>query len=362
MLKESIRTGRIVVIDDNRQYLQMVQDILHAQGYLNIQAFGDARAGLDYVLGSPCDLLVLDLHMPEVNGIDFLRLLQASPLAENLFPVLIMTGDDDPATRETALALGTMDYLIKPLRRNEVLLRVGNLLNMRLLHNQVRGNAAMLEERVQQRTKEVQIAHLDTVRRLAFAAEFRDDVTGRHIQRVGAMSAAIVRNMQDCPLDSESVRHAAQLHDIGKIGVPDSVLLKPGKLTSEEFETIKKHAIIGHHILSGSSSPLMNLAAEIAISHHERWDGRGYPNGLVGASIPLSGRVTAVADVFDALTHERPYKPAWSETEAVAEIAKNSGTMFDPDVVDAFTRIVGKGSNELLKDMPLSGTYGDPTT
>jgi putative two-component system response regulator len=210
-----------------------------------------------------------------------------------------------------------------------VLLRIRNLL-------QTRFHSLLLESQVRERTEELEKAQIETLQRLAQAAEYRDDDTGLHTRRVGATCGQLAALLGFPPKQVELIIRAAPLHDVGKIGIADGVLLKPGKLTDEEFDIMRKHTIIGATMLSGSGSPWLQLAEEIALSHHERWDGRGYPRKLAGEEIPLIGRIVAVADVFDALTHERPYKTAWPVADAIAEISAQSGKQFDERVVQAF--------------------------
>jgi putative two-component system response regulator len=218
-------------------------------------------------------------------------------------------------------------------------LRIKTLLETRLLYLQIQSQNHVLEAKVRERTRALEEAQMEIVERLAVAAEFRDDNTGQHTQRVGQMSALLAKQLGMADAQVSLVRRAAPLHDVGKIGVPDKILLKLGTLTEEEFAIVKTHTVIGARILSGGKFPLLRLAEEIAFSHHERWDGSGYA-GLSGTDIPLAGRIVAVADVFDALTQQRPYKPAWSIGEAIAEIERQRGQQFDPGVVDAFLRIV----------------------
>lgn len=329
-------SGTIHIVDDNDVYLEVIGEILRSGGFRDIRSHKNPVAAFGEVDGGPCDLLILDMHMPELSGLEFLSKLKVSRLERDPFPVLILTGDDNPETRESALALGTMDYLIKPFRRSELLLRVRNLMHMRLLHTQVQNYAQELEERVINRTRELNQAHLDTVYRLARTAEFRDDATGRHIYRVAGYSRAIATDLGMEQDDLTRLYHAAQLHDIGKVAIPDRLILKAERLTSDEFEIMKMHTSIGAQILHGSPSKLLQMASVIALTHHERWNGSGYPSGLAGEDIPLVGRIVAVADVYDALTHERPYKHAWTQEEAINEFNSQRGVLYDPVVVDAF--------------------------
>jgi putative two-component system response regulator len=220
-----------------------------------------------------------------------------------------------------------------------VRLRVRNLLETRFLHEQLRRHNTSLEERVAERTHELEEARLEMLYRLARAAEFRDDETGRHTLRVGRIAGRIAHMLGLAADARELIAGAAPLHDIGKLGIPDSILLKPDRLDDAERQTVQSHTVIGAEILSGSRFPLLQLAEQIALSHHERWDGLGYPHGLARDRIPLAGRIVAVADVFDALTHDRPYKRAWTVKDALAEIEANASTQFDPCVVEALLRI-----------------------
>lgn len=337
---------RLMVVDDRPQNVDAVVDILVAQGYGSVEGYTDSREAIKALEnGKAIDLLLLDLHMPGIDGIEFLARMQTVVPRGEFVPVIVLTGDSGPDQRERALALGALDYILKPFRKTEVLLRTRNLLRTRALHQQLRHHASELEARVQDRTEDLNTAHLDTINRLARAAEFRDDDTGFHTKRVGDMAGALAIAMGKSEDFADQLCHAAKLHDIGKIGVPDSILLKPGKLTPGELELIKTHTTIGMRILEGSPSALVQLAAQVAESHHERWDGTGYPNQFAGETIPVSGRITAVADVFDALTHDRPYKKAWPVDVAIEEIRSQSGRQFDPTVVTAFLTIIGNGAS-----------------
>ncbi|HEX6589819.1 MAG TPA: HD domain-containing phosphohydrolase, partial [Longimicrobiales bacterium] len=244
-----------------------------------------------------------------------------------------------------ALSAGAKDFMTKPLSPAELRLRVRNLLETRYLHEELRVNNESLEQRVVERTREVEEARLDVLYRLARASEYRDDQTGRHTQRVGRLAERLSQVLGMEQSAYELMRRAAPLHDIGKIGIPDAILLKPSRLEPDEIAVMQTHTVIGANILSGSRSPLLLLAEEIALSHHERWDGRGYPNGLGEEEIPLSGRIVAVADVFDSLTHERPYKKAWSARDTLLEIEREAGKQFDPRVVDAMLRVAPEVSH-----------------
>jgi len=254
-------------------------------------------------------------------------------------PIVILSGDLTPEARRDALSRGAKDFVNKPFQPDELLLRIKTLLETRFLYLEIQSQNQLLEAKVRERTRELVEAQIEIIERLAIAAEFRDDNTGQHTQRVGQMSALLARHLGLPDAQVSLIARAAPLHDVGKIGVPDTILLKIGKLTPTEFELVKQHTVIGARILSGGKFPLLRLAEDIAYSHHERWDGEGYA-GLRKTDIPLAGRIVAVADVFDALTQQRPYKPAWPIGEAIAEIDRQRERQFDPGVVDAFLRVV----------------------
>jgi putative two-component system response regulator len=261
-------------------------------------------------------------------------------MTPDFLPVLMITGDESPDVKRRALNRGAHDFLTKPFDNVEVLLRVRNLLRTRLLNQRLLEANHVLEARVQERTANLEAARLEALGHLARAAEFRDDVTGQHTHRVGRLAAAIATDLGMSDEHVELIRNAAPLHDIGKIGIPDTILMKKGSLSTEEFEVMKTHTTIGAAILAESRSPVFELAREIALSHHERWDGSGYPAGRAGADIPLSGRIVCAADVFDALTNERPYKRAMPYDLALREITANAGRHFDPDVAAALPRVL----------------------
>jgi putative two-component system response regulator len=251
-----------------------------------------------------------------------------------------MTADLDPATKQRALAMGAKDFVHKPFDPVDVQLRIRTLLETRFLYLRIQAQNHILEARVEERTRALEDAQLEIIERLAIAAEFRDDNTGQHTKRVGQTAALVAQQLGWSDAEVNLIRRAAPLHDVGKIGIPDTILAKPGKLTVEEFDVIKTHTGIGARILSGSRFPVLQMAEQIALTHHERWEGAGYTASMRKDSIPLTGRIVAVADVFDALTHQRPYKPAWPLSDAVAEIERQRGRQFDPKVADAFLRVM----------------------
>lgn len=333
-MRDQALSARILIVDDQDNNVVVLQRMLERR-YSSIRAVTDARQALSAVADFVPDIVLLDLHMPHVSGFTILEQLRREHDGEFL-PVVVLTADATRDARNLALGLGANDFLTKPLDRAEVELRVGNLLETRALHHELKVRNVGLEARVRERTLELEQANIDSLNRLALAAEFRDDDTGEHTRRVGDLTETLAQLVGWSVTDAQMLGQAAALHDVGKIAVPDAVLLKPGKLTTEEFEVVKTHTNAGARILEGSTSELLKLAETIALTHHERWDGGGYPNGLAGDEIPVAGRLVAVADVFDSLTHRRVYKPAWDRDRALAAIAEESGTHFDPLVASVF--------------------------
>jgi cyclic di-GMP phosphodiesterase len=338
MTSPPFRNARILIVDDEDTNIEILLRMLTRAGFRNLVSTNDSRqAAAAYVEHRP-DLILLDLHMPHFSGLEVMD--QLNEIAEaSYLPILILSGDLAPEARRDALSRGAKDFVAKPFQQDELLLRIRTLLETRLLYIQIQGQNEVLEAKVRERSRELIEAQTEIIERLAIAAEFRDDSTGQHTQRVGQMSALLARQLALPDAQVSLIRRAAELHDVGKIGVPDSVLLKMGKLTPDEFEIVKTHTVIGARILSGGKFPLLRLAEEIAFSHHERWDGEGYAH-IRGEDIPLAGRIVAVADVFDALVQQRPYKPAWPVAEAIAEIDRQRARQFDAAVVDAFLRVI----------------------
>jgi putative two-component system response regulator len=331
--------ARIVILDDEPANVEFLHHVLRGQGYGDLLGSTDARRIATQLDEVRPDLVILDLMMPGFDGFEFMEHLHAWLPTDDYVPVLVVTGDTSAQTRRRALAAGAADFLTKPLSPAEVRLRVRNLLHTRFLHSALRGQNVLLEGRVAERTAELDEARQDILDRLARAAEFRDDDTGQHTHRVARLAGRLAQVLGLPEEEVELIRKAAPLHDVGKIGIPDSILLKEGRLTREERALMETHAAIGARILSGSRSSLLRLAEEIALTHHERWDGEGYPQGLSGSAIPLSGRIVAVADVFDSLTHVRPYKRAWTVRETLAEFRAGAGRQFDPDLVEVLLRV-----------------------
>jgi putative nucleotidyltransferase with HDIG domain len=330
--------ARILIVDDEITNIQVLRRLLERAGFTRIATTCDPRDARTLYVEFRPDLILLDLHMPNMDGLAVMQ--ELNQIAEATYlPILILTGDVSPEARRDALSRGAKDFLHKPFSPDEVLLRINTLLDTRFLYLQIQSQNQMLDAKVRERTRELEAAQIEIIERLAKAAEFRDDNTGQHTERVAQMAALIARQIGLPDAQVSLIRRAAPLHDVGKIGVPDSILLKLGKLSEAEFEVVKTHTTIGARILSGSRFPILRLAEEIAFSHHERWDGNGYA-GIRRESIPLPGRIVAVADVFDALTQQRPYKAAWPVTQAIAEIERQRARHFDPALVDAFLTII----------------------
>ncbi len=332
---DELSNARILLVDDNPANIELLELILEGNGYRNIRSLTDPQETFDVYQEFSPDLLILDLNMPFLDGFEVMRRLREKA-GNDYLPVLVLTAKADHSTRIQALKAGAKDFLTKPFDHAETLNRIRNILEVRLLHTKSRQMNVILEERVWERTIELEESRKEVILRLGRAAEYRDNETGAHIKRMSEMVHTLAQASGMADHRSDTVALAAQLHDIGKIAIPDAILLKPGKLTPEEFDIIKTHPRIGGEVLSEGNAILTILARTIALTHHEKWDGSGYPAGLKGEDIPLEGRMTALADVFDALTSVRPYKKAWSHQKAKEEIVAQKGRHFDPKLVDLF--------------------------
>jgi putative two-component system response regulator len=339
-------TERILIVDDEEQIRTLLARLLGAQGYDCLTA-EDAAAGRRVLRETPVALVLSDVNMPGESGIDFTRevLVQYPDTA-----VVMVTGMDDRRYADVAIELGAYGYVLKPFKPNELIINVGNALRRRALEIENRGHREQLEQTVLDRTaalrdtiaqletNEIELGRLreETIRRLSSAAEFRSQETGEHIVRMSLYCALLAQLADLEPKHAEMIRIASPMHDVGKIGIPDSILLKPGSLTHEERKVMEGHAEMGYRILAGSEVELLDLAALMALTHHERIDGAGYPRGLAGSAIPIEGRIAAVADVFDALTSDRVYRGAFEPDVARAMMEEGRGTQFDADLLDLF--------------------------
>lgn len=326
--------ARILIIDDHQANVDVLKRILRTAGFVNVNSTTDPAEGVTLVNTWAPDLVLLDLHMPKLDGFTVLDAIRPH-LGTGYLPVVMLTADSNTETKRRALASGVKDFLLKPFDTTEVVLRIENLLETRSLYSTIRHQNSQLERNVAERTRQLEQAQLEILQRLAVAAEFRDDETGEHTQRVGDLAARLAMRMRLSVDRVDLIRRAAPLHDVGKIGIPDAILRKAGRLTREERGIMQTHVMIGASMLEGGRSALVRTAELIARSHHERWDGGGYPDGIGGEAIPLESRLVAVADYYDALTHNRPYRGAWSVDRTIKKIAAERARHFDPSVVDA---------------------------
>jgi len=336
-----LTTARILIVDDQASNVALLEGILQEEDFNSYQSITDSPRTLPVFLEYQPDLILLDLQMPILDGFDVMKQLRACLSPDDYLPILVLTANITSEAKRRALSEGAMDFLTKPFDAMEVVLRIKNLLQTRLLHVQLQGQNRLLDQKVRERTAALEETQVEILERLALAAEYRDDETGEHIKRVGRIAAGIAQVLDWSEEQVELIRRAAPLHDVGKIAISDTILLKPGKLTPEEFERMKMHTTLGAKMLSGGRFPLLQLAEQVALTHHESWDGTGYI-GLQGEAIPVAGRIVTVADVFDALTSVRPYKNAWSTSDAIEEIKCQSGKQFDPDVVEAFLKVISE--------------------
>lgn len=339
MLEEkTIKEAKILIVDDQPANVTLIEKMLDIDGYLNVISTTDPTQVEALYMEQNSDLILLDLNMPIMDGYQVLaRVREVDP---DYPPIIVLTAQSDRESRIKALDLGARDFLAKPFDRVELMTRIRNMLEVRIMTKAMKNQNMILDGMVKERTQELNDTRLEVIRRLGRAAEYRDDMTGFHIIRMSRYSQLLAQAAGMSEAEAEVVLNASPMHDIGKIGIPDRVLLKPGKLDAEEWKIMQTHVDIGVEILSGSDSILMNMAAEIAQNHHEKWDGSGYPCGLAGEDIPLTGRVVAVADVFDALTTERPYKKAWPIEEAVEFLKEQSGKHFEPELIVCFIDIL----------------------
>jgi len=356
MDERAVHRGRVLIVDDQAPNVLLLEMVLRQAGYSDLRSTTDPHAVLSIFAEFQPDILLLDLHMPRLNGFQVMEQLKGIVGNETYLPILVLTADMSTGMKQRALACGAKDFLTKPFDVTEILLRIKNLLETRFLHLQLQDQNQVLEVKVQERTHDLEGARIEILQRLSLAAEFRDDDTGQHTQRVGRVSALLAHAL-GLPDDLvQLIRLAAPLHDVGKIGIADAILLKPAVLTPDEFRVMTTHTGIGGRILSGSQSPLLQLAEQIALTHHECWDGGGYPLGCRGEDIPLAGRIVSLADVFDALTHRRSYKKAWPAADAAAEIERLSRGKFDPRVVEAFLQLLREGL--LQEEAPIREPIG----
>ena len=337
VLRLDVAAARVLVLEDEPDLATLLEMQLRHAGFGEVLTLHHARGIAEVFDSFKPDIVLTDLHMPGATGFDVISTLRHKAVGEYL-PIVVLTADIERETKLRALDAGATDFLSKPVDQTELRLRLNNLLETRTLYRALRDQNAHLEQRVRARTRDLEKAKLEILERLARAAEYRDDATGQHAQRVGDTAAALAEALGLPSAQVTLIRRAAPLHDVGKIGVPDAILLKPGALTSEEFEVMKRHTSIGARLLAESIAPQLRLAETIALTHHERWDGRGY-GGMRGEDIPLVGRIVAVADAFDAMTHDRPYRPAMDIEEAIQRIGADAGKQFCPTAAGLFVAL-----------------------
>ena len=338
---------RILIVDDDAEFLVLHASHVTALGY-DVETASDGIEALEK-LPLDIDLVLLDAKMPGMDGFEVARRIRSMPEYSYL-PIVMATGLTKPEDRRRALEVGINDFVTKPIDPQELGLRARWLLEVKAAHDRLADHKPELERTVERRTKALRHAleetsqakrliyegHLDTIRRLTIAAEYRDHATASHIERVGLCSEILAGKIGLSPGEVETIRHAAQLHDVGKIGIPDHLLLKPGPLDEDEWVIMRSHAAMGAQILTQSTSPVMQMGEKIALAHHEKWDGTGYPNGIAGDLIPLEARICSIVDFYDALTMDRPYRVAFPHEQALDMMREIEGRHFDPEVLAAF--------------------------
>jgi putative two-component system response regulator len=337
--------GKILVVDDEAKNLKLMEALLTPLGHELLFAH-DGQEALDKAKSEHPDLILLDIQMPKLNGFEAAKLLKGGK-DTSIIPIVMVTAFNAVEDRVKALEVGADDFLAKPVDKTELRARVTTLLKVKAYNDSMINYQKTLESEVAKKTAElkkafdrIKSASLETINRLSRAAEYKDEDTGAHIQRMSFYAAAVAKKMGFSEIEVENLLYAAPMHDIGKIGIPDRILLKPGKLNDEEWVIMRQHAAFGANILAGSNAEFVKLGAQIALSHHEKWDGSGYPKNLKGDQIPLPARIVAIADVFDALTSNRPYrKEPFTIEKSFSMIKEGIGSHFDPAVVEAFFSI-----------------------
>jgi putative two-component system response regulator len=334
-----ILNGKILIVDDLKTNANLLERMLLGAGYVYVTSTTDPYRVLDLHRTHCYDLILLDLQMPGMDGFQVMEQLRKIE-PDGYLPVLVITAQPDHKLH--AFRAGARDFISKPFEMAEVLARVHNILEVRLLHNKLHAHNESLEQRVEERTADLKASNLETIFAMSRAAEYKDENTGTHVKRISYYTRELASILGMNEEFRETIFFASPMHDIGKIGIPDYILLKPGGLTPGELEIMKGHALMGAMILGNSNSPYLTMGAEIALNHHERWDGGGYPNGKHGEAIPLTARIMNICDIYDALRSKRPYKPAFDHLKSVDIMTRGDGRTlpahFDPAILSAFTR------------------------
>ncbi|GAB6094849.1 two-component system response regulator [Desulfatiferula olefinivorans] len=328
-----LSTCRVLLVDDTKTNIDILVQTLKDDFRLGVALSG--KKAVDYVAANHVDLILLDVLMPEMDGYDVCEILKRNPATQDI-PIIFITAMDAPEHKTRGFEMGAVDYITKPFDIAEVKARVRTHLTLITARKELKIQNEALELKVREQTRELEETQVEIINRLGLASEYRDEGTGQHVQRMSEYCRLLGKAAGMEPEEYELLALASTMHDAGKIGIADDILLKPGALSDREWEQMKRHSIIGGELLSGGNSRLMQLAEIIAKTHHERWDGSGYFEGLKGEEIPLAGRIVCICDVFDALVSERPYKKAWTVDEAIREIETWSGSHFDPFLAKKF--------------------------
>ncbi len=333
---DEIGNCKILLVDDTKTNIDVLIQALRNDYKLGVALNGEKA--IEYTQRNKPDLILLDILMPGMNGFEVCEKLKEDPETHDI-PIIFITAMDSSGDKSRGFEMGAVDYIIKPFDITEVKARVKTHLTLKIAQETLKNHNQLLDQKVQERTRELEAIQFEILERLGLATEYRDEETGNHIKRMSRLCGLLGKSAGLTYKEYHILSRASTMHDVGKIGIPDTILQKPGKLTESEYETMKTHTTIGAKLLSGSEYELLQKAEIIALTHHEKWDGTGYNQGLKKEKIPLFGRITCICDVFDALISERPYKKAWPVQQAFDEIRKGRGAHFDPDLVDMFLEL-----------------------
>ncbi len=338
-MEKALLKQTLLIVDDEPSNIKILNETLRSDYEIRFALNG--TDALQAAISDNPDLVLLDIVMPEMDGYEVCSRLMASVHTRDI-PIIFITAQDDEREETKGFKIGAVDYIKKPFNPTVVKARVETHLSLKRAQKALKNQNAVLKEKVRERTAELENTQIEIVKRLGQAAEYRDEETGNHIKRMSEYCRFLGQLSGLSPDESDMLALSSTMHDLGKIGIPDNILLKPGKLTADEWKIMKTHTTIGAKMLSGIKSSLLNMAETIALTHHEKWDGSGYPMGIKKTEIPLEGRITCICDVFDALTSERPYKRAWRVEDAIDEINNGSGSHFDPELVEHFNTLISK--------------------